>query len=378
VGLADALVHPAPVPAALAISGALLPIPGGTVLGIPAERDTVAALAAVAGQDHDEGTPLLGPGADVAVGALVRARLGDEVVDRLVDPILGGVYAGRADDLSLQATIPGLHRAAQEHHTLGQAVRAVMQDAPRPTGTPVFATVHGGLGRLVDAVADAAGARVRLGQTVRGVTRTSAGWRVATGAAGRESTVEADAVVLAVPATPAARLLSEVEADAAGVVGELAYASVALVTLALPASTELAQLSGFLVPAGSGPAVKAATFLTTKWPHLRGEVVLVRASLGRHGETAVLARTDDGLVHLVREELSRLVGAALPAPVASRVTRWGGALPQYGVGHVARTAAVRAGLPPSLELAGAAYDGVGIAACVRSGEAAADRLAGGP
>ena len=128
------------------------------------------------------------------------------------------------------------------------------------------------------------------------------------------------------------------------------------------------------MPVDQGYAVKAATFFTTKWPHLAGDAVLVRASVGRYGETSVLGLTDDGLVGLVRDELPRLVGSALPAPLASRITRWGGGLPQYGVGHVARVAGVRSALSPSLALAGAAHDGVGIAACVRSGEAAAAQV----
>ena len=374
LGLTEALVHPAPVPAALAIDGDLCPIPGGTLLGIPADPATVADVAPVTGTDDDDGRPLLAPGEDVPVGALVRARLGDAVADRLVDPLLGGVYAGRADDLSLQATVPGLHRVAQQSHTLRDAVARAMRAAPRPAGTPVFASVAGGLSRYVTAVAEAARAQVRLGETVRALEPTAAGWRVRTGAAGRETEIDADAVVLAVPATPAARLLRAVDGAAAEAVGELVYASVALVTLALPAGTALPPLSGFLVPAGQGYAVKAATFMTTKWPHLSAEAVIVRASLGRYGDNDVLQLTDESLVDLVRAELPRLIGAPLPAPEATRVTRWGGALPQYGVGHVPRVATVRSALPPTLALAGAAYDGVGIAACVRSGETAAEQV----
>jgi oxygen-dependent protoporphyrinogen oxidase len=374
LGLTDALVHPAPVPSALAIDTDLRPIPAATLMGIPADPATVAGIAPVTGADEDAGRPLLAPDEDIPVGALVRARLGDAVVERLVDPLLGGVYAGRADDLSLRATIPGLHRAAQETRTLRDAVARAMRAAPRPAGTPVFASVAGGLSRYVTAVAEAARARVQLGQTVRGIEPTASGWRVRTGAAGREAELDADAVVLAVPATPAARLLRAVDAAAATAVGELPYASVALVTLALPAGTVLPSLSGFLVPAGQGYSVKAVTFMTTKWPHLGADAVIVRASLGRYGDNDVLQLTDESLVDLVRAELPRLVGTPLPPPRAARVTRWGGALPQYGVGHVARVAGVRSSLPPTLGLAGAAFDGVGIAACVRSGEAAAEQV----
>jgi oxygen-dependent protoporphyrinogen oxidase len=206
---------------------------------------------------------------------------------------------------------------------------------------------------------------VRLGLPVRELTRTTAGWRLIVGPVPDPYVLTADAVILAVPAVSAARLWPEADTC-------LDYASVALVTLALPAETSLPPLSGFLVPAGEGYAVKAATFFTTKWPHVSGGPVLVRASLGRHGDTGVLARTDADLTALVRAELSALLGSSLPQPLDAKVFRWGGGLPQYGVGHTSRVRAARAALPGSLALAGAAFDGVGIAACVRSGEAAAD------
>ncbi|GAA4728359.1 protoporphyrinogen oxidase [Phytohabitans rumicis] len=360
VGLAPDLVNPAIGQAAVAIDGTLLPLPGGTLLGVPGDLDRLDAVArADADRDRDGGGPLLGPEEDVAVGALVRRRLGGEVVDRLVDPLLGGVYAGRADGLSLAATMPGLARAARSEHTLTGAVRAALAAAPRPPGTPVFATVTGGVSRLVAAVAAASGAEIRLDAPVRELTRSSAGWRVGT------DTV--DAVILALPARPAARLLN---VDAV-----VDYASVALVTLAVPAP-ELPRLSGFLVPATEGTLTKAATFFTTKWAHMRRAdgVALVRASVGRYGEEPALHRPDAELAAAVHSELSTLVSVDLPAPIGVHVQRWGGALPQYAPGHLDRVAALRAALPPTLALAGAGYDGVGIPACVRSGEAAADEV----
>jgi len=162
------------------------------------------------------------------------------------------------------------------------------------------------------------------------------------------------------------------------VVGALEYASVALVSLALPGA-DLPPLSGLLAPASEGTGVKAATFFTTKWEHLRRDdgVALVRASLGRHGEEHVIQRDDNALVATVRAELSRLLGVPLPEPVDAHVQRWGGALPQYPPGHVTRVAAARSalrGAHPTLTLAGAAYDGVGIPACIRSGWTAADDI----
>jgi oxygen-dependent protoporphyrinogen oxidase len=368
VGLGDALRHPAPVGAALAVGGTLRPVPAGTLVGVPSDLAQLKDLADARGEaDHDEGRPLLSPGEDVAVGALVRRRFGDQVVDLLVDPMLGGVYAGRADELSLAATVPALHVAAQVEHTLAGAVRWALKAQRRPPGAPVFATIDGGMSRLVDAVAARADPVLRLGRPVRGLADPAA------------DGITADAVILALPARPAARLLEPISPEAADLVGALDYASVALVTIALPAGTPLPDLSGFLVPAvgREDRLVKAATFFTTKWDHLRrpdGTVVL-RASVGRYRETRPLQLTDADLIAGVRAELAEFVGGpALPEPVAAAVTRWGGALPQYAPGHLDRIAAARAVLPPTIALAGAAFDGVGIAACVTSGEAAAEQI----
>ncbi len=411
VGLAAAIRHPATSQAALAVDNALRPIPRGTLMGVPADQSTVDGVARLAAErDPDLGRPLLAPGEDIAVGTLVRDRLGDEVVDRLVDPLLGGVYAGRADELSLATTMPALARTARIEPTLRAAVRAALpggasgssagglggsmtgaedgrsgggpggptrRGGAGPAGGPPFGTIDGGLSRLVSAVAEAAGARLLLGLPVRHLSRTAAGWRLVVGSTREPAKVDVDAVVLAVPARPAARLLASVDRAAADEVGVLDYASVALVRMAVP-EPELPALSGLLVPAVEGYAVKALTIFSTKWTHLRRAdgVALLRASIGRYGDTAVLQRTDPELIMLARSELGKLVGTPLPEPVVADVVRWGGGLPQYQPGHLERVAAARVALAghPTLALAGAAYDGVGIPACVRSGETAAEHL----
>ncbi|NBE82125.1 protoporphyrinogen oxidase [Micromonospora rubida] len=379
LGLADEIVHPTVGQAALVVDGGLRPIPGGTLVGVPGDLAKVTAVAQpTADADRDAGRPLLAPGADVSVGALVRSRFGDQVVDRLVEPMLGGVYAGRADDLSLVTTMPALARAARAEHTLVGAVRAAQAAAPRAPGAPVFGTLAGGLSRLVEAAATASGATIRRDAAVRELTPTATGWRLTVGPTRDPESVEADAVVLAVPARPAARLLAGTAPEAAATVGALDYASVALITLALPAPA-LPALSGFLVPATEGLLIKASTFFTTKWGHLARPdgLALVRASVGRYGDEASLQVTDADLVDTVHRELSTVLGTALPAPVASHVQRWGGALPQYTPGHLDRVAAARAalrGAHPTLALAGAGYDGVGIPVCVRSGATAAEEI----
>jgi oxygen-dependent protoporphyrinogen oxidase len=390
LGLSDALVHPATVPAALAFGGRLERVPAGTLVGVPGDLTKLGAVARIApGADADGGKPLLAAGEDVAVGLLVRERYGDEVADRLVDPMLGGVYAGRADTLSLQVTMPALAASARVEHTLSAAVRAAQRASVRIPGSPVFAAVDGGMCRLIAAAATVSQARISLGLPVRELARTAHGWRLLLGPVPAPQIDDVDAVILAVPAKAAARLLAGLELSAAAEVETLDYASVALVALALPPGTPLPELSGFLVPATEGTLVKAATFVTRKWAHLgpvgiggsapKGgddRAVIIRASVGRAGEEERLQYDDAVLTARAHRELGDLLGGALPPPAATWVQRWGGGLPQYAPGHADRVATARSALAglPGLALAGAAFDGVGIPACVTSGESAADSV----
>jgi oxygen-dependent protoporphyrinogen oxidase len=187
-----------------------------------------------------------------------------------------------------------------------------------------------------------------------------------------------DAVVLATPAAPTARLLGEVAPETARLLADVDYASMAIISLALDAQPEeLASTSGFLVPPTEPLTIKASTFSSTKWPWLRAahpDQTFLRASVGRHGEEASLQRSDDELVDVALRDLATVLGRPLPAVAATHVQRWGGGLPQYAVGHRARVEAARAALPPTVVVGGAAYDGVGIPACIGSGRAAARDL----
>ncbi len=360
-----ALVSPVVAEASLWTRGRLRPLPTGTVMGIPADlaalaRSEVLSSAGLARVPWDlakSGEPLT---EDISVGDLVTRRLGREVVQRLVDPLLGGVYAGRADLLSLQATLPQLWPGVQRHRSLIVAAR---EARGVPSTDPVFAGIAGGLGHLPPALA--AGLDVRLRSTVRALTRTEAGWRVETGSAADPSYLEVDAVVLAVPAAAAARLLAgHVPVEE---LGRVHYASVAIVTLVLDGPSP-GQGSGYLVPAIEGRVTKAVTFASRKWG--RPGPAVLRASVGRYGEEIDLQRDDDELVAVVLEELRAAVGP-VPQVLDSRVTRWGGGLPQYAVGHLDVVRRLRASLPGGLAVAGAAYDGVGVPAVAKSGQDAA-------
>jgi protoporphyrinogen/coproporphyrinogen III oxidase len=374
VGLGDEIVHPVTTAASVWARGRLRPLPQRTLFGVPSSvwslRDVVggpatarAALDLVLPADHRTH--------DVSVGALVRRRLGSSVVDLLVDPLLGGVYAGRADELSLQATAPQLAAAD------GSLVHATRAAVPAGGDAPVFATIRGGMGRLVPAVLAASGASIVAGRLVRRLERTTHGFRVIHGATNDEQAIDADAVVVAVPATPASRLLADVAPAAAAELASIDYASVALVTTVWPAAQITPPAgSGYLVPAVAGRPVKAVTFLSSKWSHVDdGRHIVARCSIGRYGEPGDLQRPDEELADLAVAELALTSGAAGP-PVATRVTRWGGGLPQYTVGHVDRVRRIRAAVAgvAGLAVAGAAYDGIGIPACIRSGRAAADQI----
>lgn len=369
LGLDAQLVHPQATRAAVWSRGLLHPLPERTMLGVPSSVQSLLGLLQI-GEVLRAAADVLMPGAfprsDVPVGRYLRRRLGDAVVDRLVDPLLGGVYAGRADDLSLFATMPALRGAGS-----GSAVRASRASLGAAEDGPVFATLTGGLGQLAPAALAASGAEVVTGRVVRRIDRTAAGFRIVHGPTIDEQAIEADAVVIAVPAAPAARLMADLAPAAAAELSGIDYASVAIVSLAYPGPLP-GEWTGFLVPAVEGRAVKAATFSSLKWAHIGGGIA--RCSLGRAGEVPLLQRSDEELISLAAADISAIAG--LPAPVESRLTRWGGGLPQYAVGHLDRVERIRAEVAgvPALAVCGAAYDGVGIPACIRSGYAAADRI----
>jgi protoporphyrinogen/coproporphyrinogen III oxidase len=430
LGLSDELRRPGTTSAGIWTRGEVRPLPRKQVMGVPADFDELAAtgLLSAAGlararEDAElPASPALEAGAgDASVTAAVGGRLGRELVDRLVEPLLGGVYAGRCEDLSFQATLPALAAVAPGFRSLRAAAASLLPPAPAPAPAPparapspaapapppVFTTLADGLGSLPDRLAAASGALVRTSATVRELTRLDRGWRLTVGSAHAPQWLDADAVILALPARPAGRLLARLNGAgaAAAALGEIDYASMAIVTLAYPDTAFPAAPagSGFLVPAVDGHAVKAVTFSSVKWPHLRrasddpgsagrpagpgagggaggsggAGLQLVRCSVGRFGDEAVLQRDDRDLADLAAADLAAATGAR-GRPADTRVTRWGGGLPQYSVGHLDRVARIRAGVAaqPGLAVCGAAYDGVGIPACIASARLAVTQVLG--
>jgi len=369
-------------------------------MGVPTDMAELAESGVLTGEGvararQDVDLPPTAREGDVPVARYVGSRLGHEVVDRLVDPLLGGVYAGRSAELSFDATLPALAAASRRYPTLTEAARSLLPPpAPPPAGQPasgsrVFTTLAGGLGILPGYLAKASGASIRTGAMARELARAGSGWRLTVGSAADPEHVDADAVILAAPARPVGRLLAAVTGASAAVtaLGEISYASMAIVTLAYPRSAfpgpglGARGLSGYLVPAVDGRSVKAVTFSTVKWPHLADAMAandpleIVRCSVGRMGEEALLQREDGELAEVAAAELATATGAR-GAPVAARVTRWGGALPQYTVGHLDRVRRIRAAVAaqPGLAVCGAAYDGVGVPACVATARQAVSQV----
>jgi oxygen-dependent protoporphyrinogen oxidase len=385
VGLGERLQPPATATASIWTRGALRPMPKGHVMGVPGTAEALAGVLSDEGLariEQDAELPRTEIGDDVAVGEYVAARLGREVVDRLVEPLLGGVYAGDAYRISMRSAVPQLFQVAKTHTSLTEGVREIQarMAANQQTG-PVFMGIEGGVGTLPLAVADAVrahGGEIVTGAPVSALRREpSGGWKVVTG----DRVLHADAVILAVPAPAAAGLLRAEAPEAATELDTVEYASMALVTLAYRRSdTALPTGSGFLVPPVDGRTIKASTFASQKWGWIADEnpdVVVLRTSVGRHGETEILERDDAALVDVSRHDLEAATGLAA-TPLDTRVTRWTDGLPQYPVGHHARVARIREHIAklPGLAVCGAQYDGVGIPACVASAHAAVDQIQG--
>ncbi|MFJ2767803.1 protoporphyrinogen oxidase [Streptomyces sp. NPDC087300] len=395
VGLGAELCDPAPAPTTLWSDGALRPLPQGHVMGIPADPDALADTGLLSEEGtarlrHEDTLPAEALTEDVSVAEYLAGRLGQETVDRLVEPLLGGVYAGRPDRLSLRAALPRVAAVAERGEPLLSALRGMRapQGATQAPRVVPVQGLRGGTGRLPRAVAEASGARILTGTRARELQRTATGrWRVLAVTGDGPLLLEADAVVLAVPAYEAAELLRPHAPLADADLGAIQHASTAVVTMAFPRTKALArgdalpEGNGFLVPAVDGRTIKAATFLSNKWrwqSEAAPDVFLLRTSIGRVCEEHRLDVPDRHLVRSSVMELHQALGS-IGEPVAARVTRWERGLPQYGVGHKERIARVReaVGKLSGIQLCGAAYEGVGVAACVSTGADAARALTEG-
>jgi oxygen-dependent protoporphyrinogen oxidase len=387
VGLGEELVAPATGTAWVWTRGRLRRLPAG-LLGVPTDLVALArggVLSPIGTARAALDLVLPGRGVDVetsdhSVAEVVRRRLGREALQRLVDPLVGGINAGRTEDLSLRTTTPQLATAARRRSLIAGA--RAMRAAGPTNDAPVFLTVRGGLRRLIGALEQhlrAGSVDVRRNEGVDAIERDGAtGWVVTTT---RQQRITADGVVITTPAPVAARLLGDLSPTAAGELAAVTYASVALVTMAYRRADVPGPLdgSGFLVPRVDGRLMTAASWVNNKWPHLDrpGQFVL-RASAGRAGDNRAMSMDDDALIDGLHRELAVAMGINA-RPTAARVHRWVDAFPQFRVGHQVRMAAMEQALQrdaPGVVVAGAAQRGVGLPTCITGAQEAALTLVG--
>ncbi len=398
VGLGDDLVPVGASGAAVWSRGRRRPLPDGLFLGVPTRLLPVARSGILSARGTLRlATDLIaprpdarGPLGDRAIGPLVARKLGRQVVDRLVDPLVGGIHAGGVADASAAAVFPAVLSVAQRRASFMRSLGSIAAQAPRPDGEPAFWALRRGFGSLVDRLVERLDGRavdLRQSLPVEAMERAGSRWVLQTAG----GPMSADGVVVTTAAGPAAALLGPHDPEAAAILRALDYASVALVTFAFPESGLPDDLlgTGLLVPHGTPLPrqvaqavgvepeepflVTACTYLWAKWPHVvRPGARLLRASVGRATDTRARGMSDGELVRRVGQELTALVGASAE-PIDAFVTRWDDAFPQYRVHHLLRVSSVEAAVRRlgGVAVAGAAYHGVGVPACIGSGRAAA-------
>jgi oxygen-dependent protoporphyrinogen oxidase len=364
--------------------GRLEQLPEGLALGVPTRLGPFLGSGLLSWKGKLRlGAELLIPRrrerGDESLGAFFRRRLGNEALERIIEPLMTGIYAGDADGLSIQATFP---RFPEMERQAGSIVRALLGSRRRPQsegpgGSP-FVTLQGGLSEMVQALTARLGClRVLTGRRVRTVRVSEAPRRYEVVMEGT-APLAVDALILATPAYDAATLLDPLDGKLAALLRGIPYASTATISLGFRRQDFSHRLDGygFVVPRIEGRALLAVTWTSSKWSHRApDDAVLLRAYVGGAGREAVLGQSDGGLVSLVRAELRAVMGLT-EVPVLTRVFRWPRAMPQYLVGHLERLAAIDKRLArwPGLFLTGAGYRGVGIPDCIHDGLDTAERV----
>lgn len=382
LGLGEELVAATEVSSVLWTRGRLRPLPPGILGGLPAGVRPVLASrilspTGIARAAMDLLLPASRWRDDEPVTEIVRRRLGAQALDRLVDPLLGTIYGADCESLSVRATAPQIDRIARAHRSL---IRGLLSATAPPTGAdgPLFVTLPGGLERIVERLrARAEGAaELRLGVRAVALARGPEGrylLRLSDG-----SQLMADGVVIATPADQAALVLDAIAPIASLHLRSIPYSSTVVVTLRCSRAAVPAQPAGagLLVPAGERKLLGACTFSSAKWPHLKrtGELWL-RCSVARASVAEAMAIDDSTLVRRIAGELRDAIGLT-GSPLDARVTRWRRSLPVYRPGHLERVAHIERELArlASVEVAGAAYRGMGVPQCIAQGEEAARRV----
>ena len=385
LGLGGALIGTIPANRRyyIAWNGRLHMVPEGLVLGVPTSLTSLAwtHLFSWSGKLRMALEPLVrarrGGDADESIAQFASRRLGREAADRLVAPLLGGISAGDASDLSVSASFPQLVAMEREYGSLVRGMRAARRarekargDGPEPSA---FVSLAGGVGALVEALVErlrAEGATLRTGTPVRALARSGSRWSVALA---HGEAIAADAVLVAIPGHAAARLLGPLDAGLAETLGGLQSASTATVFLGYRRADLAHPLdaSGFLVPRTMGRPILASTWVSSKWDGRAPDGhVLLRAFIGGPAAADDLRGDDATLEAVARRELGALMGVTAE-PVFSRVFRFERASAQMRVGHARAMQQLRERLAASalgLRIAGGGYDGIGIPDCIRQGQ----------
>lgn len=385
LGLADEFVVPDTGKTHLWTRGRLRSLPTGLVQGVPTDAVAVAksgilSLPGLLRAGLDLVLPAQALPDDPTVAEVIGSRFGREMVERLVEPLVGGIFAGRASHLSLAMTAPQLAQAARQQRSLLYSLLQLRKQAqPATTSGPAFLSFRQGLGYLPERLFDAMKGEldVRLNTRVQAVTRLENGNYRVSCVDGSEVIV--DGLIVAVPAWVAKEVVRALTPAVAAELAQIAYASVIVATLgyrpeAVPGPL---QGNGFLVPRVDKRLMTACTWMSSKWEHLRRatDLVIVRCSVGRYLDERGWHISDKALVARLQRELEASMGVR-EWPVEVRVSRWERAFPQYDAGHRARVVRIERLLneTPGVLLAGAAYHGAGVPACVRDGEQAALKL----
>ncbi|HKC72510.1 MAG TPA: protoporphyrinogen oxidase, partial [Terriglobales bacterium] len=361
------------------VKGRLVPIPDGLMFMVPTKILPVVfsrlfSLRAKLGMAREWFHPPRSANGDETVAALVERHYGPEMVDRLADPLLSGVYGGEASGLSVCAVLPRFAEMEAKHGSLGRgmlAARKRMASSNAPP-RPLFTSLKDGMQQLVDAiVARLPQEALRTASTARALRLDGSSWLVALDSAGDE---RFDSVVLATSAPAAGALLSPVQAELAWELKDIAYSSSITVTLGYERrGLRLPPGFGFLVPRSEGKRMLACTFVHNKFPHRAPQDrALIRCFLGGSRDEEILSWPEQQIELAVRQELRDILWLTAK-PLFCRIYKWQGAMAQYGVGHLERLERVerlRQQLP-GLALAGNGYRGIGVPDCIRSGKEAA-------
>lgn len=376
VGLEDQLVPNSTGNAFILNNDQLYPIPGGSVMGIPTEVAPFVStrLFSLKGKLRaalDLALPRRDShGEDQSLGLFFRRRLGNEVVENLIEPLLSGIYAGNIDKLSLMSTFPQFYEVEKKHRSLILGMKKTTPASRRKTGKkkPAFLTIKSGLQSLVKAIEDhLTEVDIRKNTKVDSIEKDGESYKLTT-MSGEQ--IEADAVIVTTPHQQVTKMFRDHEEVAP--LEDMPSTTVATVAMAFPEEAVKKSLdgTGFVVSRNADYTITACTWTHRKWQHAapKGKVLL-RCYVGRAGEEEIVEKSDEEIVQTVLNDLNQIMEIE-GHPEFYRITRWREAMPQYEVGHRNRFEEVQTGLRskmPGVFLAGASYGGVGLPDCIDQG-----------